>query len=146
VGGGHHHDRQVDGPVDVAHGGHRADAGDLVGRRVDRVHGSGETMVQHVAQHGVTDPARIASSTDDRHGLGFQQPAHRLGLRALRPGGDRRLRPGRRPQVEVDLDHAVPEAAVRREPRVAEHRDHASVRGQHRRRERGDAGLAGRLG
>lgn len=145
--GGHGHDGEVDGPVDVAHGTARRNPveffhvlgeGPVHGVQAPRVAG-----VPDVAEDAAADAARGAAGADDRDRAGLQQPLHGTGLRAVLA----RVLHGQRAvggfEIELQADHPVLEASLLGVPGIHEDFDHLVVGGQHLGGEAADAPLAG---
>ena len=139
-------DGEVHLPVDGRHarvGPHPGDGPRLAVHGIDR---SGEVGAEQVAQHGLTDAARLPARSDDRHRTRREQPLDRAGLGPVLAGGGHLLGGLRRGEVEGHPDHAVGEAALRGVADLFEHRHHLLVGGQHVGDEPGDPPFSGGRG
>ncbi len=148
--GGHRDDREVHGPVDVAHGaegGHAVELLLFLGQRpVDGVEAAGEAAVADVVEDAAADAAGGAAGADDGDRAGGEQPLHGAGLGALLA----RVLHGQGTvggfKAELQAHHAVLEAALLGVPGVGEHLDHLGVGGQHLGGEPADAAFSGDRG
>ncbi len=126
--------------------GHAVELTELCGRvgggTVDRVERAGEAARQQVAQQRTADAHGVASGADHRDGAGCEQALHRPRLGAVLAGAhDREGLLGRR-QVELEMEHAVGEAALLGVAGLGEDLGHLAVLRQHLGDEAADAALA----
>ncbi len=150
-GGGHRDHREVDRAGDLQDRAVHREAVELgAGRgvavhRVDRAVGRGEAGEQ-VAQQGPADGLRGAGGADHGDRARSEQPLHGAGLGAVLAGPHDGERGGGGFEVELQVDHAVGEAAALDVAGVGEDLHHLAVLRQHLGLEAADAAFLGDRG